>query len=55
MVRCTMRLRTGTGGGVRPIMVLDGTAWVTMVVAYIPAAMPAALESMSGALVKKRL
>ena len=49
MVRCSLRLRSGAGGGVRPIMVLDGTAWVTMVVAYmlwVTATTSAALGSM---------
>ena len=56
MVRCTMRLRTGAGGAVRPIMVLCVTTCITMVVAYIPAATTAAtVGAMSGALVKKRL
>ena len=55
MVRWTLRLSTGTGGGVRCIMVLDGTTWVTMVVAYIPTSTAAAVGTMCGALVKKRL
>ena len=48
MVRCTMRLRTGAGGALLPIVVRDGTTWFTMVVAYIPAATAAALGSTCG-------
>ena len=55
MVLYTMRLRTGTGGALRHIMARDGTTWVTMVVAYIPATTTATLGSMCDALVKKRL
>ena len=43
-----MSLRTGSGGGVRPIMVLDSTTWITMIVAYIPATAPAPMGSMCG-------
>ncbi|MBQ3440709.1 hypothetical protein IJG27_00110 [Candidatus Saccharibacteria bacterium] len=50
-----MGLRSGAGGGVRPMVVLGGTACFTMVVAYIPATTPAAVGSMCDALVKKRL
>ena len=55
MVRWAMRLRAGTGGGVRPIMVLYGTTCVTMVVAYLLATTTAAVGTMCDALVKKRL
>ena len=45
MVRWRLRLRAGSGGGVRPIMVLSGTSWVIMV-AYIPPTIAAAVGSM---------
>ena len=48
MVLCTLRIRTGSGGALRHIMVLCVTACITMVVAYIPAATAAALGSMCG-------
>ena len=45
MVRCTMSLSAGSGGAVLRIMVRDGTAWVTMVVAYMPTAAAATVGS----------
>ena len=55
MVHWAMRLHAGSGGGVRPIVVLLGTACFTMIVAYIPATVSAAMDSTCGVLVKKRL
>ena len=48
VVLCTMRLRTGTGGALRRTLVRYGTAWITMVVAYIPATTAATMGAMCG-------
>ena len=55
MALCIMRLRAGTGGVVLRIMVRNGTSCITMVVAYLPATVAAAMGTMCDALVKKRL
>ena len=49
MVRCTLSLRTGSGGAVLCLMVRNGTTWLTMVVAYIPTTPAATMGSTCGA------
>ena len=55
MVRCTVSLRTGSGGAVLRIVVRGGTTCFTIVVAYIPTTAAATMASTSAALVRKRM
>ena len=48
MALCTMRLQSGTGGGLLHIMVQGGTILVTMVVAYIPMPTTVTMGTMCG-------
>ena len=48
MVRCTVRIRAGSGGALQHIMLRNGTVCVTMVVAYIPATTAANMGTMCG-------